>query len=45
MAVKVAEVSAQKINGFKEDIVAVGFDTAMDMVAEEFEVPAVAEHV
>jgi hypothetical protein len=38
-------VSAQKIKGFKEDIVAVGFDTAMDIVAEEFEVPAVGMHV
>ena len=38
-------VSAQKVKGFNEDIVATGFDTAIDIVAVELDVPAVAVHV
>jgi hypothetical protein len=44
-AVKTAEVSAQKVKGFNEVMVAVGFDTAIVIVPVEFEVPAVAVHV
>jgi len=44
-AVKVAVVSAQNVNGFNVDMVAVGFDTAIVIVPVEFEVPAVAVQV
>jgi hypothetical protein len=45
LAVNVAEVSAQKVNASNEDIVAVGFETAIEIVAVELDVPAVAEQV
>ena len=44
-AVKVAVVSAQKVNGSDEDMLAVGFETAIEIVAVELDVPAVAEQV
>jgi hypothetical protein len=45
LALKVADVSAQKINGLVVETVAVGADVAMVIVEEEFEVPAVAVQV
>jgi hypothetical protein len=40
-----AEVSAQNTSGLLVEMVAVGFETSMEIDPDAFEVPAVAVHV
>ena len=45
LAVNTAEVSAQNTSGFVVETVAIGFETAIEIVPVELDVPAVAEQV